>query len=136
MTLHLIRTQHGFMPAFDDDVNAAKKVPIGEMIATEWKPARNPKFHRKLFALLNAVLPNQDKYKTIDHLRKQIIYQSGYYESLKVFKNGEEYEVISINSMSFSEMDEIEYNKVYSTAIDVCIELLDEESINDILRFI
>jgi len=133
MTLNLIRTQHGFMPAFDDDVNAAKKVPIGEMIATEWKPARNPKFHRKLFALLNAVLPNQEYHSTINNLLEEIKFKAGYYKTF-ITSTGEKF--LKVDSIAFSEMDNAEFEKFYSKAIDVCLELVGEESINDILRFI
>jgi len=133
MTLNLIRTQHGFMPAFDDDVNAAKKVPIGEMIATEWKPSRNPKFHRKLFALLNAVLPNQEYHSTINNLLEEIKFKAGYYKTF-ITSTGEKF--LKVDSIAFSEMDNAEFEKFFNKAHEVCCELVGDDAIEEIMRFI
>lgn len=133
MLLNLVRTNNGLLPITDDGVKAVQKIKIGDDVFMEWKPRRNMKFHRKYFALLNAVMLNQEHFKSVDNLHEAIKYRAGYYETIFGL-NGESF--IKTKSISFHTMDWLEFESFYSEAIDVCIELTDEESVEQIIRFI
>ena len=132
MELLLLRTPSGLLPHTDEAVNAIKKVPVGECILVEWKPRRNIKFHKKYYALLNAVLPNQDHYKTVELLHESVKFRAGYFDTLITHK-GEKF--LKAKSISFSSMDEVEFNMFYQRALDVCVELTDEEAVRHIINF-
>lgn len=53
MKISLVRTFSGFKPATPQDVDQIKRVRIADVITAEVKRVRNPRFHRKFFALLN-----------------------------------------------------------------------------------
>jgi len=133
MILELVRTDSGLIPVTDDGVGAVKKMHHGQHVFVEYKPKRNYKFHKKLFALLNAVLPNQAHYKTADNLLEAVKYRAGQYETVFTHK-GEQF--IKTKSIAFHAMDEFEFEQFFSFAVDVCLELVGEDAVNDILRFI
>ena len=133
MQLLLKKTEHGLVPIYDDCVEALKKVAMGGEIVVEYKPRRNSMFHRKLFALLNAVLPNQSAHKTIDNILNEVKLKSGHYETMKT-QDGFIFHVPK--SISFSNMDEAEFEKFYSNALDVCLMLVGDDAMDDILKFL
>ncbi len=133
MQLQLARTEHGLIPVNDADVEAIKNLSLGTHIVVEYKPRRNVKFHRKYFALLNAVLPNQKHFKTVDNLNEAVKYRAGHFET--IFTLGGQ-EIIKTKSIAFHTMDEEAFGAFYKHALDVCVELVGEDAINDILRFI
>ena len=132
MQLLLRRTEQGFIPVFDDDVTALAKVPIGNDILVEYKPKRNVQFHKKYYALLNAVLPNQQFYKTVDNLHEAVKFRAGYFDTLITHK-GEKF--LKAKSISFSTMDEVEFEMFYQRALDVCVELTDDDAVTRIIGF-
>ncbi len=120
MKITLIKKLNGnFIPAYDSDYENAKKITINEPFEYEYKKPRNYKFHKKFFALLNLVYDNQERYVNIEHLRHDLIIEAGYYE---IRYNFQGVEVYVPKSISFSKMDEIEFNELYSKCIDVIIE--------------
>ena len=133
MLLLLKRTKIGLIPISDESAKAVSKIKLDDEIYMEWKPRRNMKFHKKYFALLNAVIINQEHYKTVDNLHESIKYRAGYYETLFML-NGDK--VIKTKSIAFNKMDESEYLVFYESALDVCIELISEEAVNEILKFL
>ena len=121
------------MPHDDEGVKVTQKIEVGDTILVDYKPRRNVKFHRKLFALLNAVLPNQSTYKTVDNLLNAVKLQAGHFD-IVVSHKGEQ--IYVAKSISFSSMDEVEFDMFYSKALDVAIELTDEEAVNEIVKFL
>lgn len=117
MKIHLIKGLDGkFTPAYDSDRENAKKLKSGEEFEFEVKRPRNIKFHRKFFALINLVYDNQERYNNIDHLRKDLTVEAGFYE-LRYGIYGEE--IKEAKSISFAKMDEVEFSELYSLFLDV-----------------
>ena len=133
MILNLVRTKEGLVPIDDASVKSIQKLSIGSDIFAEFKPRRNMKFHKKYFALLNAVILNQKHFKSVDNLHEAVKYRAGYCETIFGL-NGESF--IKTKSISFHTMDGMEFESFYSVAIDVCIELTDEEAVEQIIRFL
>ena len=120
MKITLIKTLSGsFKPAYNSDYELAKKLTLNEPFEFEYKKPRNYKFHKKFFALLNLVFENQEQYSNLNHLRQDLIIEAGFYEIRYNFQAVEIYEPKSI---SFSKMDEVEFNELYSKCIDVIVK--------------
>lgn len=107
-----------FKIAYDSDYETAKKIKVGEPYEFEFKNVRNLKFHKKFFALMNMVFQNQEIYKNIDYLRKDLTIEAGYYE-VRADING--CEIKEPKSISFASMDEDEFNYYYNSVIDVIV---------------
>ena len=133
MQLLLLKTPSGLIPTDDDGVAAIRKIPAGDYILVDYKPKRNVKFHRKLFALLNAVLPNQSVHKTVDNLLNEVKLKSGHFD-IHVTSDGKQ--VYVPRSISFDKMDDVEFSMLYSRALDVCVALTDEQAVNEIIKFL
>ena len=66
------RLDGSFMPVYDSDKEAVKKIKAGEDVEIDIKRPRNLAFHRKTFSLFNLVFDNQDHYKYLEELRKDL----------------------------------------------------------------
>lgn len=119
MKLSFIKQRGGILiPDCEETEKAMQKVKNGESILIEYKKSRNIGFHKRAFALLNLVLQNQDKYKNINDLLVEFKLKAGHYEEHITMKKG----IIYIpKSISFSEMDELEFNEIYSKFIDIAL---------------
>lgn len=128
--ISLVRTLSGFKPAFDSDFELAKKIKLNEPYEYEYKKPRNYKFHKKFFALVKMVFDNQEQYTNIEHLRKDLIIESGNYD-LRHDLLG--VEIREAKSISFANMDETEFSELYNSVVDVIIKYFhfDKQEIAD-----
>lgn len=115
----------------------------GEFKAVLTRP-RNLGFHRKFFALLDVAYEAWEEpdlehkgvkiMKNRERFRKDIIIQCGFYD-LSVGIDGRVR--CDAKSMSFSKMDEIEFEQLYNTAIDVILtKVLTHYSRDDLDRIV
>lgn len=105
------------------------KMEAGELAEIEVKIPRNPKFHRKMFALLtvgfDAWEPRRKKFKgqpvqkNFDRWRKDVVIAAGFYEIVATASGGTRFEA---KSLSYSSMDDIEFEKVYNAVAQVLLE--------------
>ena len=108
------------MPLYDSDLNEKKKLKIGEiyeMIPKLWKE-RNLQFHKKFFALVNLGCENSPKNWDIQGYRAWVTMKSGW---AKVYDT-EKSKMALPKSISFENMDNDEFAKLYSSAIQVIID--------------
>jgi len=117
--IHLVRTLSGFNPATNSDFELSKKIKLNEIYSYEFKRPRNYNFHKKFFALVKMVYENQEQYTNIEHLRKDLIIESGNYD-LRYDLLG--VEIREAKSISFAKMDEIQFNYLYNSVIDVIVK--------------
>ena len=137
MKFFVKKTLSGLIPVFNSDYKALKesKLRIGEVYEVEIKKKRNYEFHKKYFALINIAFENQEHFELFDDLRDYITVKSGYHRKV-VMPNG--YVDIKPKSISFSSMDEIEFDDLYQKTItSVCnfIGTEKEDLLNEILNF-
>jgi len=112
MDITLVKQFNGsFLPAYEGDLDKAKKIKPNKTVMCKITQPRNIKFHSKFFALINLVYNNQDHYNNIDHLRKDLTIASGFYEK-RFTMHGEE--VTEAKSISFAKMTELEFSELYS----------------------
>ncbi|MDP1774239.1 MAG: DUF1367 family protein [Methylobacter sp.] len=99
----------------------------GEYKAVLTQP-RNLGFHKKFFALLNACYKNYEQpevfhreirvFKSLERFREEIIIACGYWDLGLDKKN----RVIQVaKSISFAKMDQIQFEQLFSKAIDVIL---------------
>jgi len=104
---------------------------VGEIVNFEAIFPRNPKYHRKFFALLNfsfdAWEPDrvnksykgQPVAKNFTRFRKDVLVQAGYYDQTFDLEGNMKLEAQSI---SFASMDDVEFEKCYSAVADVILQ--------------
>ncbi len=128
MEITLIKTLNGFKLAYNSDFEKAKKIPLNEPIVYSWSKPRNLKFHKKFFALINLVYENQEVYNNIEHLRKDLTVEAGFYD-IRHDLHG--VEVREPKSISFAKMDDNEFSELYNRFVDVVVKWLgiEKESI-------
>lgn len=136
MKITLIKQlNNSFKIAYDSDYDKLKKIKHGEPYEFEYKHVRNLKFHKKYFALINMVFQNQEMHKNIDHLRRDLTIEAGYYD-LRQNIHGEE--IKEPKSISFASMDEDEFNDYYGAVIDTIVKYFNfdkEDIIQNIEQF-
>lgn len=108
-----------------------KNMEPGEIIKFTFKKIRNGKFHRRFFAMLNVGFEfweparKNKKYKgmavtkNFDQFRSDILILSGFY--VQTFNLKGELKLVA-KSMSFSNMDQLEFERVYSSVCDVLLQ--------------
>lgn len=119
MKISFIKQRGGILiPDCEETEKAMQKVKNGETILIEYKKSRNVGFHKRAFALLNLVLQNQDKYNNLTDLLTEFKLKAGHYQEHISLKKG----VIYIpKSISFAEMDELEFGEIYNKFIDIAL---------------
>jgi hypothetical protein len=131
MEILVVKTINGLLkPAFDEDKENFSKLPKDGYFEIKYNKKRNVKFHRKFFALLKIAYENQSDYRLMEDLRRDLIITSGHYEEVVNFMTGEVYKIAK--SISFSNLDETEFNLIYNDVKEVIIKWLgiDNEALN------
>ena len=121
MLLEFIKSDIKLIPANDETFERVQKMSVGESIFMDYKPKRNYQFHKKLFSLLNYVYENQSHYKSLDNLLEVYKFKAGYFETIVTHTGKKHYKAKSI---SFHAMDNEEFERFYSKAIDTSLELI------------
>ena len=124
-----------FSIAYNSDYELAKKLKVGVEYQCEIKRPRNYNFHKKYFALITMLYDNQERYINIDHLRKDLTIEAGFYT---VRKNLQGVDVYEANSISFSKMKQNDFDDLYSKTLDVIVKYFNfdkEEIINNVEQY-
>lgn len=128
MEVALIKTMSGMLPADPQTEEWYSKVKVGSMVHSDFKKSRNPKFHRKAFALLNTAFQYWDPgeinsqfgtpQKNFDQFRSDITILAGFFDVVIRIDGSTR---IVPKSISFSNMDDTEFEKWYNAVINVII---------------
>jgi len=151
MRTYLTKTQAGLLPADPPTEEWYRKLKLGDVVSQDSTVVRNPKFHRKYFALLQVGYENwtpgeiDSKYgtpaKNFDRFRKDVAILCGYYDMVIRLDGSTRAEAKSI---SFANMEEDEFEKLYSATIDLFLKRIYDSSmtaeeldktVNEYLRF-
>jgi hypothetical protein len=109
------RLDGSFMPVYDSDKEAVKKIKAGDDVEIEIKRPRNLAFHRKTFSLFNLVFDNQEHYKNLEELRKDLTIEAGYFTKRY---NMHGVEIIEAQSISFAAMNQDTFDEYYQRLLD------------------
>lgn len=132
--LNLFKGQgHTLVAANDESDEYIRTLKAGQMIRAEFRRVRNPKFHRKFFALLDlgfdhfepqpfrlagtgqVITPGKDR----DEFRRWVTVLAGYQEVIG-YPDGSVR--LRAKSIKFSQMDQAEFEGLYSAAVDVLLQ--------------
>lgn len=136
MKILVKKTQTGLRPVFDSDHEIYSKIQLGEEFEIEYRKARNLRFHKKLFALFKLCFSNQEAYSNLNDLRRDLTITAGYYTESANMLTGEVFK--HAKSISFANMDELEFSDLYESIKSVIIAWLgvtDEDIEEQILQF-
>lgn len=118
-------------PATDEDADALRKIKAGSAVRVEVKMIRNYKFLQKWFTLAKyafdiwseTVDPQEYKGQPVrpsfDRFRKDIIILGGRFDAVY---NARGEVRVEAKSISFANMSEDEFEKLYSDTIDVILQ--------------
>ncbi len=136
MTLITLKKQKDrLIPSDEDSVNLFNSLEIGQEISFEYKVKRQRsyQYHKLYFAMLKAVLNNQQHYKTIDNLHDVVKLKSGHFTTIVTHKG----ETLYVpKSISFDKMDSLQFEFFMREAKTVCVELVGDEALDEIMRFL
>lgn len=118
MKLLLKNTLSGLIPLYPSDFDEKRKLKLGQDYEADIKNPRNIGFHRKFFALVNIGHENTSLDMPFETYRKYIIMKAGFFKSYQT-PNGVFYEP---DSISFSSMEQEQFEDVYSRVLDKIIE--------------
>lgn len=130
MEIWVKNTFRGLVPMYDTDLDNKKKLKIDQEYLVIVKMPRNIKFHRKMFALYNLVFQNQEQYRVLDDLRRDITIEAGFYRE-RTNINGEV--IKEAESISFANMDDDVFSQLYNRSLDVIVKYFnfDKQSMID-----
>ncbi|MCK5343244.1 MAG: DUF1367 family protein [Candidatus Heimdallarchaeota archaeon] len=128
-----IDLQGRIKPLYNSDYDTFKKVKKNTPLRVEVIQQRNYKFHKKIFALINLGYENQDLKAvdmdgvevpvSFDHYRKLVTLRAGFYDIIQTPKGV----VYMPKSISYSNMDNSEFEELFGKVLDVIAEQLDSE---------
>lgn len=127
MDILLLNTAAGLVPLYDDGYEEKRKLKLGQTYRARIVKARNPEFHRKYFALINAAwacLPEQAqaKLKTPENFRKYAEVAAGHCETIYHPRLREFVEIPK--SIAFDSMDGAAFEDMYGRVRAVIDSLL------------
>lgn len=126
--IHMTRTPQGLSPATADAADMLAKIGIGKPVNAKVSQPRNGKFHRKFFAMLDVAYSNHE-WPQIDTnwgkatvsrelFRDYVTVKAGHYQA-SLTPHGEVR--CTPKSISWSQMDEAEFSRLYSDVVDVIL---------------
>ena len=129
MHISLMKIPSGWANADKQAEELHGKTKMGNIIHSDFKKMRNPKFHAKYFALLNIGFDNwspkaiDTKYgvpeKNFERFRKDTTILAGFYDVTFRLDGSTR---IEAKSISFANMSEDEFEDLYSKTIDVLLK--------------
>jgi hypothetical protein len=126
----LMKAGQALVPYDEAAATFIQKMKLGELAHADYKRVRNYKFHKKYFKLIEFAFDQWEPQegltyqgqvvaKNKERFRKDVAILAGFFETTVNLKGQVRLEAKSI---SFSQMDEIEFEALYSKTIDVVLQ--------------
>ena len=140
MKIEVIKKDGCLVPSTSMDRHYLDGIKNNTLFTVEIKQRRNAKFHRKFFALLSYVYDSQEKWDTVEQLLLEFKIKL---EHFTIYVTTDGTVVYIPKSISFHSMDQHEFERFYSRAVDLVLaeympvektEL--DKAINRIMNFI
>ena len=116
MILNLLNTATGLKPLYDEDYEEKKKLKIGRIYRSDITEPRNIKFHRKFFSLIKLGHDNTKLEMPFEAYRALMLMKAGYVD---VYELPDGKKMALAQSISFSNMDNTKFEKVYYAVLNV-----------------
>lgn len=126
MDIYVMCTENGLVPMYESDLDAKKKLKVGNKYKVTVSTPRNYEFFKKYWALLRLTVTN------LPHLiqqQMQIFTEEDMLDCLKVdlglyttvWHGGKQ--IIKTGSISFAKMDESEFERFFQRSVDVILRI-------------
>lgn len=135
MKIWVRNTTHGLVPLYDEDFDEKKKLTIGQDYQADIRLARNIRFHRKYFGMLDAAWHLLTERQRIffggasygekfgkEAFRKSVQITAGLFEP--IYDGKERRWQKSVRSIAFDKMDEKEFDEAYQAVYDTLMGIL------------
>jgi hypothetical protein len=124
MTKMVFRKVLGHLVPVDEEAQKfLAQTKFGQDVMVEARRARNPRHHRKLFALLKLVVENQEHYKTVEHLLDALKVATGNCKEYPTYDGT--LRIIVPLSISFESMDQVAFSEWYDRAVNIiCAKII------------
>jgi hypothetical protein len=119
--LYLKKTLTGFVPADEASQEVMRKYKLGEVYRGDVVKPRSYQHHKLCFALLGLTFENQERYTNFNIFRKAVALEAGHTEELIAIDGTV---TILPRSLSYDELDEIEFGEVMPRMMTVCANIL------------
>src|SRR3990167_8342248 len=116
MKIYCQNTATGLVPLYDSDYDGKRKLKIGEVYSCEIKKERNYEFHKKFFALIKLGHENTKLEMPEDAYRAYVTMKAGFAD---VYDLPSGKKMALPKSISFSNMDGDEFQKLYNAVLTV-----------------
>lgn len=119
-TLLLAKKLRALYPVDEAAEDIVRRMGQGEIVEVTMRRPRNPKHHRKYFALLGLVWEQLDhsEYPTIETLLTELKIRTGHYDRRDLLVDGKRYPVLTPKSISFANMDQTEFEAFFDRCCD------------------
>lgn len=114
----LAKVGQGLFKAAPESDGEAAKIGDGELFKVTWSRPRDLVRHRKFFGLLKVAFENQDQYATPEQFRHVVLIELGWADPV-ITAAGDIHWIV--RSMSFSNMDQSEFDRLYSQTLDLMV---------------
>lgn len=126
--IYLENTARGLVPVYDRDYDEKKKLVIGKVYKAQVTLARNYRFLKKYFALidcsweyLNESIQEKVYHNSKEGFRKSVEIAAGYYETIYSLSRKEFVQMPM--SIAFDKMDEARFSDLYERVKDVLFKV-------------
>lgn len=119
MKLFCQNTERGLVPLYPSDLEEKKKLKLGKVYSCTIQKERNYKFLKKFMALCKIGCENSKTVRMpFDSYRRYATIKAGYFITYSTPKGV----FVDAESISFANMDEDKFEKVYSDVLDFIIK--------------
>ena len=115
------------IPSAADAVNNWDKLRRGEAYVMKLEKSRNPKYHRKVMALVRAMYENQEEWEDEDAFRLVLSKAAHFYKE-SVSKSG----VVEFvpKSWSFADTDDLEFRELHNKLLTIAARRFGDDFAN------
>lgn len=125
--LWMRRGLKGLEPLDDSGLEVLRRLKQGDVIKAEITKPRNIRHHRKLFALLNLVWSSCGDWPSVEDLLTELKKRMGLYDECGEIVDratGQVFKVVKLRSISFSAMDQSEFDTFFEKAIRTLCQMV------------
>lgn len=117
--IRVARSGNVLKAAKTEDLQSIKKLPEGELVKITVQRVRNPRLHRRYFAVIQTIYENQSFFTDREHLRKFLEIAAGHYTVAYMPKpsTGEIKELIWPKSIAYGALDQDSFSELYDEVL-------------------
>lgn len=112
------KDSNGIIPNNEESLALFDKIPHGALVQVEYIKTRNYGNHKRFFAMVRICFNMQEHFDNEEVFRKHLLMIGGHFDEV-IVPNRKGGTIVQYwpKSIEFSEMDEIEFNKLFSACI-------------------